>query len=442
MSATTNMVLIETKTVGAGGAASIEFTGIPQTGYTDLQVVWSGRSNVAAVSSVVLLSFNSTTTGFTNRFLYGNGSSVVSSTSLDRHAGGANGSTSTASTFSSTSIYIPNYTGSTYKSWSVDNAMENNGTEGYDLINAGLWSNTAAITSLSLTVSGGSFVEGSTASLYGIKSTSNLVTAKATGGIIYKSGSYIYHAFTSSGTFTPTAGTLSCDVLMVAGGGAGYAYSYTGGGGAGGVVYTSATSVSSALTIAVGAGGNYTYQNPFELTSGGNTTVTGLTTAIGGGYGSTTTAGITAASGGSGGGGSSESGYTSGAAGTSGQGYAGGNGIRTGSPAYAGGGGGGAGGAGSAGVDQGSYSSTGGAGGVGTSAYSAFGLATGTGEVVGGVAYFAGGGGGNGSNAVGAGGYGGGGNGTRGVGLPGTGGGGSAAGGNGGSGIVIVRYAA
>jgi hypothetical protein len=38
--------LIATTTVGSGGAASIDFTGIPQT-YTDLFLVSSLRSNAA-----------------------------------------------------------------------------------------------------------------------------------------------------------------------------------------------------------------------------------------------------------------------------------------------------------------------------------------------------------------------------------------------------------
>ena len=40
--------LIETVTVGSGGAASIEFSSIPQT-YTDLKVVYSLRSTNSSV---------------------------------------------------------------------------------------------------------------------------------------------------------------------------------------------------------------------------------------------------------------------------------------------------------------------------------------------------------------------------------------------------------
>ena len=95
-------------------------------------------------------------------------------------------------------------------------------------------------------------------------------------------------------------------------------------------------------------------------------------------------------------------------------------------------------------------------GGVGTSTYSSWGLATSTGQNVSGTVYFAGGGGGgsypyNGEGSGGTGGYGGGANGYTGFGggsngSSNTGGGAGGAGegaftSNGGSGVVIIRYA-
>jgi hypothetical protein len=67
-------------------------------------------------------------------------------------------------------MYIPNYAGSTNKSFSTESATENNGT-GADLVmRAHLWSNTAAITSIKLFAANGSgnFGQYSTAVLYGI----------------------------------------------------------------------------------------------------------------------------------------------------------------------------------------------------------------------------------------------------------------------------------
>ena len=54
---------------------------------------------------------------------------------------------------------------------SADGVMENNATEAYQNLVAGLWSNTSAITSLTLAKSTGNFVQYSSASLYGIKNS-------------------------------------------------------------------------------------------------------------------------------------------------------------------------------------------------------------------------------------------------------------------------------
>lgn len=153
-----------TVTVGAGGSATIEFTSIPST-YTDLKIVMSLRSNSADLDT--LISFNGSSTSFTAKRLYGSGSAAASD-STSRSAGLLDMSTYTASTFANNEIYIPNYTGSTNKSFSVDSVTENNATAAYSLLNAGLWSNTAAITSITVAPSLGSFVQYSTASLYGI----------------------------------------------------------------------------------------------------------------------------------------------------------------------------------------------------------------------------------------------------------------------------------
>jgi len=75
----------------------------------------------------------------------------------------------TASTFGNGEYYIPNYTSSNYKSVSADAVSENNNTTAYARLTAGLWSNTAAITSIRLTPdTGTAWVTNSTATLYGV----------------------------------------------------------------------------------------------------------------------------------------------------------------------------------------------------------------------------------------------------------------------------------
>ena len=441
MSTASKMTLIETKTIGAGGSATLEFTGIPNT-YTDIQVVISARSDSALGTGNVAfnLAINSSTADKTFRRLYGGGGSTGSDTpSTSARAGSAvPTSTATASTFNNVSYYFPNYAStSIYKSFSLEGVTENNSSSVYEIDMAGLlWSSNSAITSLSFTMSDGSnFVQYSSASLYGIKSASK--AAKATGGTITQSGGYWYHTFTSSGTFTPTV-ALTADVLVVAGGGAGggrapdYSSDYgAGGGGAGGLVYSGSQSLSSTgYVVTVGAGG------PAGTTSnssnGNNSSFAGLTAAVGGGAGGSNGGDSSLGrSGGSGGGGAA--GGNAGGSGTSGQGYAGGYASSTSGERTAAGGGG-AGAVGNPSV----INTNAGSGGVGLSYFGAYYAGGGGGGNVGGVPAGSGGSGGGGAGGRNAGG-------TSGTANTGGGGGGSGAygvnSGNGGSGIVIVRYA-
>lgn len=145
--------------VGAGGAASVEFTAIPAT-YTDLCVFYSLRGNTL---EGIYVQFNSSTTNFTGRYLYAD-ASTVSSGVLARYAGSINNS---ASTFTNGSIYIPNYAGSNNKSFSIDEVYDQPTTAGNLNIIAGLWSSSSAITSIKLEAAGG-LTQYSSAYLYGV----------------------------------------------------------------------------------------------------------------------------------------------------------------------------------------------------------------------------------------------------------------------------------
>ncbi len=158
-----------TVTVGAGGAANITFSSIPAT-FTDLKLVISARNATASLTGMYI-SFNGSTASFTDKYIEGNGASA-SSGSISRYLGVENSGSATANTFSNGEVYIPNYAGSANKSFSVDNVSENNGTTAYADFNAGLWSNTAAITSISLEIfTAQNFAQYSTATLYGIKNS-------------------------------------------------------------------------------------------------------------------------------------------------------------------------------------------------------------------------------------------------------------------------------
>jgi hypothetical protein len=163
--------LIASSTVGSGGAANIEFTSIPST-YTDLAVLLSLRSENASAGDTVRVQFNSSASNFTVREVSGDGAATGSSSRSDGYLGYMNAANNTADTFSSVSLYIPNYTSSNYKSYSVDKVSEQNGTTAYAELIAGLWSQTAAITTLKfIAASSADLAQHSTAYLYGIKNS-------------------------------------------------------------------------------------------------------------------------------------------------------------------------------------------------------------------------------------------------------------------------------
>ena len=455
-----NYILLSKATIGSAGASSITFSNIPQTGYDDLIIKTSLRGDSTLYGGLafnVYASFNGSTSNFSQIYFEtsGSGTPYTGAAPGQRMIGTYNGASSTSNTFASTDVYIPNYKSSNYKSFIYDGVSENNASTAYIDLVSGLWSNTAAITSITLAASYGNFVANSTFYLYGIANVNSTPTigAAATGGdIIANDGTYWYHAFLSSGTFTP-AKALTCDYLVVAGGGGG-SYNFSSGGGAGG--YRSATTQNftsaNSYTITIGAGGSGSTSG--QGTSGNNSSIagSGFTTfsATGGGRGRSD--GGNGVSGGSGGGAPTGNIYTGGA-GNAGvyspvEGYKGGDTtFYTGVPRAT------AGGGGASAVGQNSHgrgSGLGGNGGAGSNAHSSWATATSTGA----SGYYAGGGGGVGESngSLGSGGSGGGGagsdpGGTATAGTANTGGGGGGGGnsnGNGaagGSGIIIIRYA-
>ena len=303
---------------------------------------------------------------------------------------------------------------------------------------------------------------------------SDLVVAQfvtATGGnTVATSGNFKIHTFTGPGTFTVSCagnsvGSNTVDYLVIAGGGGGGTTGNSGsshggaGGGAGGYRFSNGTASgcfttapsplaplgasalpvsAQAYPITVGGGGNGRgHPSSSSGCQGATSTFSTISSAGGGGGGSRTpTGGSAGGSGGSGGGGNTGSSVGSGNTPpvTPPQGKDGGD---TGGPQNGGGGGGGIGSVGGNGSGAGgnggdgitscitaSPVARGGGGGGGTSPSNSAGSATA--------------GGGNGANA-----------GSHGVaGTPNTGGGGggsssfpnSSDGGNGGSGIVVIRY--
>jgi len=269
---------------------------------------------------------------------------------------------------------------------------------------------------------------------------------------IYVVETYQYQGVGNQTTYTRTfAQNTLCDILVVGGGGAG-GNDRGGGGGGGGVIFSQNITLNGTYTITVGKEGigstsGTTGGSGTRGTNGSDSSIsgTGLTTltAVGGGAGASCASGLRdGLSGGSGGGGSQILGAGSGGSGTAGQGKNGGIGFEWG----AGGGGGGY-----TAVGTNASSTNAGNGGIGL-----------PNSITGTTIIYGSGGGGGGSGGTGSGtgnqlagtgGSIGAGNGTiqnvnaHNATINGCGGGGAGhsngvttKGGNGGSGIVIIRY--
>lgn len=170
------MTLVSTVTV-TSDTQTITLSNIPQTS-TDLYVVISPRYNYATTFTSLYMQINGNSSAvYAKRMLMGTGSSASSSSASGATSFlcniGATGTTGTANTFANGAIYFPNYSSTSQnKSFSVDWVVENNTSEGYQELFAGLWGSTAAVTSLSFYQGSTNpvvpFVAGTTISLYSI----------------------------------------------------------------------------------------------------------------------------------------------------------------------------------------------------------------------------------------------------------------------------------
>ena len=159
----------------ASTATSVSLSSIPAT-YTDLLVKISARSsNSGSIDNSLNMTYNNSTGSYSVTTLKGEvagfpSSGRSSNQSKNNFAGNVSGSTATANTFSNTEIYIPSYTVSQNRPSSHFSVSESNDVNGPTIYgNAGLRSNTTAVSSIEFTLSGGnSFSIGSSFDLYGI----------------------------------------------------------------------------------------------------------------------------------------------------------------------------------------------------------------------------------------------------------------------------------
>ena len=161
-------------TIVESPVATIDFTSIP-SGYTDLKLVISSR---ASATNDILIRFNSDTTGnYPNTVLWGGGGTGSVGTFRSATYTGiyslsiSNAGAFTVNTYASCELYIANYTAAVNKAVNGISVQENNSASAgqtYSYITTGVWNNTSAITSLTISPPSSTFLTNSTATLYGI----------------------------------------------------------------------------------------------------------------------------------------------------------------------------------------------------------------------------------------------------------------------------------
>lgn len=149
-------------------AANVTISSIPQT-FTDLVLRISARSDSASVAFTGSIYTNSASG--VNSYTYVNATSTPASARASNQniPYWVTGSTAVANNFSTSEVYLPNYTSTAIKQMSIHGTVSDNaGSGGDQAMIAGRANDTAAVTSITIDVSG-NFVAGSQFHLYGIK---------------------------------------------------------------------------------------------------------------------------------------------------------------------------------------------------------------------------------------------------------------------------------
>lgn len=156
---------IATTTLGTG-AISITFSSI-SSAYTDLRLVFVCTN--ASGGDQVKITFNGVTgTSYSYNYMYGDGTTAGSGNAPNQPEINAaiGGISTTVPTMYTADIF--SYAGSTYKTCLVTGNEDKNGS-GLVSRTVGVFKNTAAITSVTIAKSSGTYAVGTRATLYGIK---------------------------------------------------------------------------------------------------------------------------------------------------------------------------------------------------------------------------------------------------------------------------------
>ena len=166
---------LATVTVPSGGASSITFSAIPQTGYKHLQIRWLAQSTLSAAEDSTNLRFNGDSgSNYSWHFLFGNGSTANASSGTSDtkiYPWAVPGATFLTNSFGVNIIDILDYASIAKNKTTRSLAgYDNNSTGGRIAMASGSWfpATPTAINSITIT-NGASWAQFSTFSLYGVK---------------------------------------------------------------------------------------------------------------------------------------------------------------------------------------------------------------------------------------------------------------------------------
>lgn len=164
---------IATVTVGAGGSSSITFSSIPST-YQHLQIRGIARDSRSNAATNLYIQYNSDTgANYTAHNLYGNGSTAVASfegtSQTSALAARVAGNNSASNAFGGFVIDVLDYANANKYKTSRSLAGHEDNSSGAIWLISGLWLNTSAVTSITITPVTSPILQYSSFALYGVK---------------------------------------------------------------------------------------------------------------------------------------------------------------------------------------------------------------------------------------------------------------------------------
>jgi hypothetical protein len=160
----------------AGSPATIAFSAIPQ-GYSSLRLILTGRdtnTGVGDTNTRLKLNADAVAANYTSHYLLGQGTAVsaanVAATIAGMYCGGIPGTSGNAEALGQIEFIFPLYSNAVFQklvqivcvNWHTATPLMNS------MVITGVWKSAAPITAITLTAGGTAFVNGTTATLYGM----------------------------------------------------------------------------------------------------------------------------------------------------------------------------------------------------------------------------------------------------------------------------------